>query len=126
MNLQVPRRGLGNVCVVGRQKSCLPREAGLGDLNPAQREAVVHPSGPLLVVAGRQDSIFPIEATERAYARLRRVYELLGCPEKLEKHVLSVKTTTRPLPCNSAAAWTNCPNSDDTLNRRLGKKSRVE
>jgi len=42
---------------------------------------------PLLVVAGREDPIFPIEATERAYQRLERVYALLGCPERLEKYV---------------------------------------
>jgi dienelactone hydrolase len=42
---------------------------------------------PLLIVAGRGDDIFPIGATERAFERLRRVYEVLGCAEKLEKYV---------------------------------------
>jgi dienelactone hydrolase len=39
---------------------------------------------PLLVVSGKQDQIFPVEATERALAALRPVYELHGAPERLD------------------------------------------
>jgi predicted esterase len=39
---------------------------------------------PLLVESGKQDPIFPIEATKQAYAQLRKVYQLLGEEGKLE------------------------------------------
>lgn len=38
----------------------------------------------LLIESGTKDNIFPIRATEFAISRVRRVYELLGVPEKLD------------------------------------------
>ncbi|RLE77438.1 MAG: acetylxylan esterase [Thermoprotei archaeon] len=39
---------------------------------------------PMLVEHGTRDKIFPVEATRRAVERVRRAYELLGVPERLE------------------------------------------
>jgi pimeloyl-ACP methyl ester carboxylesterase len=36
---------------------------------------------PVVVVAGEQDHIFPIEATGRAFERLRRIYAAAGVPD---------------------------------------------
>ena len=38
----------------------------------------------LLVESGTKDNIFPINATKFAVSRVKRVYELLGCPERFE------------------------------------------
>lgn len=38
----------------------------------------------LLVESGTKDNIFPIKATEFAISKVRKVYELLGVPEKLD------------------------------------------
>ncbi len=38
----------------------------------------------LLVESGTKDSIFPVRATEFAISKVRKVYELLGVPEKLD------------------------------------------
>ncbi|MBC7319571.1 acetylxylan esterase [bacterium] len=38
----------------------------------------------LLVESGTKDNIFPIKATEFAISKVKRVYELLGVPEKLD------------------------------------------
>lgn len=40
---------------------------------------------PVLIIAGKDDSIFPIAATRKAYGKLRRAYKLLGATDKLEK-----------------------------------------
>lgn len=40
---------------------------------------------PLLVESGTQDPIFPIEATRKAFAKLEKIYEVLGAREKLDK-----------------------------------------
>jgi dienelactone hydrolase len=42
---------------------------------------------PLLIENGTEDPIFPVEAAESAWEELRRVYELLGVPERLEKDI---------------------------------------
>jgi dienelactone hydrolase len=42
---------------------------------------------PLLVESGTEDSIFPVQATEFAYGKVKRVYDLLGVPERLEKDI---------------------------------------
>lgn len=39
---------------------------------------------PLLIEAGTQDAIFPVQATREAYGKLQRVYELLGAADRLE------------------------------------------
>lgn len=38
----------------------------------------------LLIESGTKDNIFPIKATEFSVSKVRKVYELLGVPEKLE------------------------------------------
>ena len=38
-------------------------------------------------VNGREDSIFPVEATVEAYRRLKRVYEVFGVPERCELYI---------------------------------------
>jgi len=40
---------------------------------------------PVLIIAGTKDSIFPIDATRRAYRKLARTYKLLGAADKLDK-----------------------------------------
>ncbi|MBM7581919.1 dienelactone hydrolase [Caldicoprobacter guelmensis] len=40
---------------------------------------------PLLIESGTQDPIFPIEATRKAFAKLEKIYEVLGAREKLDK-----------------------------------------
>lgn len=42
---------------------------------------------PLLIESGTEDHIFPVQATEAAYEEVRRVYELLGVPERLDKDI---------------------------------------
>lgn len=42
---------------------------------------------PMLIVAGREDPIFPIEGVEEAYSRLREIYTAAGCPDRLELFV---------------------------------------
>jgi len=37
---------------------------------------------PLIAESGTKDDIFPIEASRASFARVRRVYEILGAPEK--------------------------------------------
>ncbi len=39
---------------------------------------------PVLVISGDEDTIFPIDATKRAYAELSKTYTLLGVPGNLE------------------------------------------
>lgn len=39
---------------------------------------------PLLIESGTKDNIFPIKGTEFAISKVKRVYELLGVPEKFE------------------------------------------
>jgi len=39
---------------------------------------------PLFIEHGTKDKIFPIEATKYAFEKIKRVYELLGVPERLE------------------------------------------
>jgi len=41
----------------------------------------------LLIESGTEDSIFPIQATELAFERLKRAYDLLGVPERLDKDI---------------------------------------
>lgn len=38
---------------------------------------------PLIVQAGRRDAIFPIESTRRAFARVRRAYEVAGAADRI-------------------------------------------
>ena len=42
---------------------------------------------PMLIVAGREDPIFPIEGVEEAYSWLREIYTAAGCPDRLELFV---------------------------------------
>jgi dienelactone hydrolase len=42
---------------------------------------------PLLIEMGTEDHIFPVRATEAAYRELRRVYELLGASDRLDKDI---------------------------------------
>ncbi|RKY65234.1 MAG: hypothetical protein DRP99_00550 [Candidatus Latescibacterota bacterium] len=42
---------------------------------------------PFCAVNGREDPIFPIEATKEAYEKLRKVYEVFGVPERCELYV---------------------------------------
>ena len=39
---------------------------------------------PALIISGTEDSIFPIEATRRAYKTLQGTYALLGAEERLD------------------------------------------
>jgi predicted esterase len=39
---------------------------------------------PLLVIAGRQDTLFPIEAVEEAFAKIRAVYASQDALERVE------------------------------------------
>jgi len=41
----------------------------------------------LLVESGTKDNIFPINATKFAASRVKKVYELLGCPERFETDI---------------------------------------
>ena len=41
---------------------------------------------PLLIVNGKDDPIFPIEPTRRAFARLARIYEAAGATDRLEMY----------------------------------------
>lgn len=41
----------------------------------------------LLIVAGKEDSIFPIEGVEYAFERLRKAYDVAGVPDRLEKYI---------------------------------------
>lgn len=38
----------------------------------------------LVIVAGREDIIFPIEGVERGYETVRKIYEKAGCPENCD------------------------------------------
>jgi dienelactone hydrolase len=42
---------------------------------------------PFCAIAGRDDAIFPIEHTRRAFERLQRVYEVAGVPDRCELYV---------------------------------------
>ena len=42
---------------------------------------------PMLIVAGREDSIFPIHGVDEAYARLQEIYAAAGSRERLELYV---------------------------------------
>jgi len=42
---------------------------------------------PMLLVAGKEDPIFPVEAFERSYRRLERIYEVAGAAHDLEKFI---------------------------------------
>jgi dienelactone hydrolase len=42
---------------------------------------------PLLIEMGTEDHIFPVQATEMAYQELKRVYELLGASDRLDKDI---------------------------------------
>ncbi|MBI2914624.1 MAG: acetylxylan esterase [Firmicutes bacterium] len=42
---------------------------------------------PLFIEAGTRDPIFPVEAVQEAYKKLRRAYELVGAPESLDIHI---------------------------------------
>ena len=61
--------------------NCVPNMLEWGEMR--EIAALIGPR-PLLVISGKQDAIFPIKATRRAYAELRKVYELLDASDKLE------------------------------------------
>ncbi len=42
---------------------------------------------PMLIVAGRDDPIFPLAGVEEAYTRLQAIYAAAGCPQRLELFV---------------------------------------
>ena len=58
----------------------------LGSMEHADLGALIAPR-PLLVVSGRDDLLFPVEAAEQAVGRLGRVYEHLGARGALQHHV---------------------------------------
>ncbi len=61
--------------------NCVPNMLDWGEMR--EIAALIAPR-PLLVISGKQDAIFPIKATRRAYAELRDVYDLLDAPRNLE------------------------------------------
>ncbi len=61
--------------------NCVPRLMEYGEMSDVG--ALIAPR-PLLVISGDEDKIFPIEATEKAYQDLSKVYELLNAPDRLE------------------------------------------
>lgn len=42
---------------------------------------------PLLIVAGREDTIFPIEAVKKAYSKVLKMYEILGAEDRCELYI---------------------------------------
>ena len=44
----------------------------------------LHAPRPVLLINGIDDRIFPIDGARKEYARLKKVYELLGCPENVD------------------------------------------
>ena len=61
--------------------NCVPHMLEWGEMR--EIAALIAPR-PLLVISGTQDPIFPIAATEQAYADLEPVYELLGAAGNLD------------------------------------------
>lgn len=61
--------------------NCVPGIMEWGEMSDV---AALFAPRPMLVISGTGDEIFPIEATQRAYAELERVYALLGAPEKID------------------------------------------
>ena len=64
--------------------NCVPHMMEWGEMREVT--ALIAPR-PLLVISGTGDPIFPIEATQRAYDELRKVYELLGAGGNLDKDI---------------------------------------
>lgn len=42
---------------------------------------------PLLIVSGTDDDLFPVDAVESGYRELKKVYDLLGVPERLDNDI---------------------------------------
>jgi len=61
--------------------NCLPGIMRYGDMAEV---AALHAPRPVLLINGFHDSIFPIEEAREGYAKLKRVYALLGVPENLD------------------------------------------
>jgi dienelactone hydrolase len=61
--------------------NCVPGIMQWGEMSDV---AALFAPRPMLIISGTEDAIFPIEATQRAYAALERVYETLGAPEYLD------------------------------------------
>jgi dienelactone hydrolase len=61
--------------------NCVPHVMEWGEMSDIG--ALIAPR-PFLVIAGKNDAIFPIEATRKAYARLSDTYALLSARDKLE------------------------------------------
>lgn len=61
--------------------NCVPGVLEWGEMR--EIAALIAPR-PLLAISGKQDEIFPIEATMRAYADLEPVYALLGAKGNLD------------------------------------------
>ena len=61
--------------------NCVPHVMEWGEMSDVG--ALIAPR-PFLVIAGLKDTIFPIEATKKAYTKLEETYALLGAPGNLE------------------------------------------
>ena len=61
--------------------NCVPGIMAWGEMSDVG--ALIAPR-PLLVISGEKDSIFPIEATRRAFARLAETYAVLDARDRLE------------------------------------------
>lgn len=62
--------------------NCVPGMLEWGEMRDVA--ALIAPR-PLLIISGKQDPIFPIKATRRAFSALEPVYDLLGARPNLEK-----------------------------------------
>ncbi|HOZ47186.1 MAG TPA: alpha/beta hydrolase family protein [Candidatus Hydrogenedentes bacterium] len=61
--------------------NCVPHMMEWGEMSDIG--ALIAPR-PLLVISGSDDTIFPIEATKRAYETLAKTYEVLGARDRLD------------------------------------------
>ncbi len=61
--------------------NCVPHMMEWGEMSDIA--ALIAPR-PLLIISGSEDSIFPIEATKRAYKTLAGTYEVLGARDNLD------------------------------------------
>ncbi len=61
--------------------NCVPGIMQWGEMSDV---AALFAPRPMLIISGDEDRIFPIDATERAYAELEKTYALLGAQDNLD------------------------------------------
>ncbi len=61
--------------------NCLPGVMEWGDMAEV---VAVHAPRPVLLINGTKDKIFPVDAAKEGYAKLKRVYKLLGVSGRLD------------------------------------------